>query len=140
VTDAIVQHLREPSAFDPARHTSIEGFIWMHARRNLFNALRHVRRDRVRSALYARALPAQLITPRHIELSECQQVIDEALWREPDLEMRRSLREWLDGARGNAHWSDVSSFATLTASEKTREVKRQKDRFIARVKRLSRRL
>jgi CheY-like chemotaxis protein len=137
VTDAIIQHLRDPAAFDPVRHGAIEGFIWMHARRNLSNALRSTRRHAVRTAEYAR-LHAVHVGRRYVTgIADHHRVILQSLDWEQDGRVRAALREWLAGEHGSSPWLTIPSLTHLAPMETRREIKRQKDRFIARVKRLA---
>jgi hypothetical protein len=137
VTDAIVQHLSDPSTFDPVRHGSVEGFIWMRARRHLSNALRSLRRDAIRDAEYARLRATAWRPGRSPYRSEQLPIIEESLNLEPDPGVRSALREWLAGDHGSAPWLEVAWLGALSAMDATREIRRQKDRFIARVKRMS---
>lgn len=138
VTDAIVQHLQDPAQFDPVRYGSIEGFIHIRARRTLWNALRSMRRDAARDAEYARLRAGNSATGPAAARSAGHRLIQQSLDCEQDDRVRSALREWLAGEHGPSPWMAIPSLVQLAPDERPREIKRQKDRFVARVKRLSR--
>lgn len=137
ITDAILRHLNQPTDFDPIRHRSIAGFIWMIARRNLSNTLRSAKRDAARDREYARCHTAMLTPHLAAAYTEYGRVIEEALRREPDLAVRTALREWLAGDQSVSPWIAVPSIAALSGADITRQIKRNKDRFIVRAKRVA---
>lgn len=139
VTDAIVRHLAHSAAFNPVRHVSIDHFIWVIARRNLSNAIRTTRRDLARDSEYAKLLGWRAADSTASGHSEGHQVLQCALQMESDPHARSALQAWLAGAHGSFPWKEVPALAGLSPSELVHEIKRHKDRFIARAKRVKNR-
>jgi CheY-like chemotaxis protein len=135
VTDAVLQYLREPYTFDLIRHPSFERFIWMRARRHLCNAIRASSRLSTRELEYARRA-STVPNEHHPSGRPTASVIHAALRREPDARIRIALCGWLRQQHGPAGWLAIPSIASLPDSKRAAEIKREKDRFVARVKRL----
>jgi hypothetical protein len=140
VADAILQYLRDPHGFDAVRHRSLEGFIWMLARRNLCNTIRADRRATTRDVEYARQLSTLVTAHDGCQSSDYIAVIDDAVRQEPDTRIRLALRGWLGDQNATALWLAVPLIAALAKADRAVEIKRQKDRFIARLKRVKKRL
>lgn len=131
VTDAIVEYLRAPERFDATRGVPLERFLYVAAVRNLANAARSERRHHDRDAAYA----AALVTIDCLPTSSSDSLIEKALDREPDPEVREILRQWLAGDRRIELWTHLRRFQDLPVDEMRRAVKRIKDAFVARCKR-----
>lgn len=136
LTDAILEYLRVPRAFDPARRVPLVGFIRFATRRNVSNRLLIERRHRTRNANYSPPYPGHGVTREGGDDARMPSIAEALEAAENDI--KQALREWLDGDHSLDPWRNVRSLQGIPASELRREAKRHKDAFIARLKRIAR--
>jgi DNA-directed RNA polymerase specialized sigma24 family protein len=135
---AVVAFLKNPTAYDPAR-SSLPGFLRMIARRRLAHARaaegRHRRRrfpwDCVELDYPARNEEEE--RPALADFPEFRAVIDS--FDETD---RRVYELWRDGEQATAVFAVALGIADWPSDEQAAEVKRAKDRILARLKRAAR--
>lgn len=136
VTDAIMEHLSHPRRFDPTRHVSIERFVALLARRRLSKLLRTERRDRTRNQEYGRLRGTIVESGDRLQRLDGRRLLAQAISMESEPLVRSAIREWLAGNHSSEPWAAIPSIRDLPPHERSAEIKRRKDCFIARSKRL----
>lgn len=139
--DSVLDYLQRPGQFDPARGTTLPGFLLPSAVRNLQNLLQADARRRARESSYVGEQIARSCGEilRDIEQRDLQEHLRRrALAVIVDDRERHALLRWLDGDRSSASLAQALGLSDRRLSEQTREVKRFKDRVLKRLLRASR--
>jgi len=132
--DAIQEHFDNPTRHDPSR-SSLTGYLYVAARRNLINLLRSEQRRRVREAVFAAGQTAVTRCPLAQETSVIlEQTLRQITKGFGPVEVR-VLAMWLDGERRTEAFSRVLPLAHCSAAERRMHVRRVKERLIRRVQR-----
>lgn len=139
VADAFLNYANKPSSFDPAR-SSLVSYLRMSAQRDLQNALKTLRRQE-------KVVELRLDDPEHVVSDEGEREIEhelvqkesplvkkvfELLTNEID---RQIVVLMMDRVRDAKEFVDVLGIAHLSQEDQQAEVKRNKDRIKAVLKR-----
>lgn len=137
VEDAILEYLRAPAKFDPARGPTLESFLFHAARRNVINELQSIRRRASHEvSLDPQAIESIGIRPMSVTFQSEFDTSDirEVLGAATTSGERAAVRLWLSGERRTTALAAILC-SGLPVCEQRAEVKRFKDRIVKRVRR-----
>ena len=133
VVDAILEYLRHPPRFDPARGVPLDRFVKYIASRNLLTLLRAEERRRIRETECGQRVEPAI---GFDSLADPIDLLRERLLAVTPADEQSALVLWLDGERQTPPIAEALGCASLAPPEQVQEVKRFKDRIRNRARRL----
>ena len=139
-TDALLNYVASPGAFDPERRT-LRGYLFMVAKGDLLNALDKARREQGREKsvdpveLRQSTRNTEVETPkaeRELHHQELRARLNELV---PDPMEQQVLELMLEGERDTMAYAIVMGVVEMDGDARRDEVKRVKDKLKARLKR-----
>ncbi len=139
VADAFLGYANNPSRFDPSRG-SLVSYLRMSAQRDLQNALETIRRRE-------KVVELRLDDPEHVASEEGERDIERELLQKDstlvrkvfefvtDETDRQLVHLMMDGVRDNGEFAAVLGITHLSEEDQQAEVKRNKDRLKAALRR-----
>jgi hypothetical protein len=134
--DAILDYGNRPQRFDPCRAVPIDRYLLFAARRNLLNLLQAEERRLLREGAYAKQ-EAQTYRPTWFTRisRDTNRFRLQILAIATDRLERRAIVLWLNGGSTTEELAAALKLSHLPIPEQRKEVKRFKDRIVARCRR-----
>jgi hypothetical protein len=135
--DAILEYGRCPHRFDPSRAVPIDRYLLFAARRNLLNLLEAEERRLLREGEYAKqeAQTHRSICWFPLTSLDRNRFRQQILAIGTDRVERRAIVLWLNGGSATEDLAAALRLSHLPMRERRKEVKRFKDRIVARFRR-----